>query len=50
MRITFKAKLSRMGDKIHIYIPSAFHEMIKDKIGRKVIVTIEEDRDEHVQC
>ena len=42
MRIVFKAKLSRMGDKLHIYVPKAFHTMMKDKIGREVVVIIEE--------
>ncbi|WP_304329366.1 hypothetical protein [Candidatus Culexarchaeum yellowstonense] len=48
--IVFKARVSKSGKRYVIYIPKALHEMMKSIVGKKVIITIEDDVDEHVQC
>jgi len=47
--IVFKARVSKTGNRYVIYIPRALHEMIREIIGKKVTITIEDDGDEHVQ-
>jgi antitoxin component of MazEF toxin-antitoxin module len=40
--VRFKAKISKEGDRLVIFIPKALHEMISSVKGKEVLVHIED--------
>ena len=41
-QIKFAAKITKMGNRLYIHIPSDFRTDVTEKIGKQVKVTIEE--------